>query len=80
MVNLKLEKHFEPDVDYLAMRLLLSFFSEQNGNAMTVEGKIQQIVSEGIWPIILITEAGVELETCHNEQELRVALQSRGLL
>ncbi len=62
------------------MRVPLSYFSEQDGNAMTIEVKILQIVSEGIWPIILTTEDGVELETCRNEQELRDSLNRRGIL
>lgn len=62
------------------MRVKLSFFSEQDGNAMTLEEKIRQIVLAGNWPIILTTEDGVELETCNNEQELRAALQRRGIL
>lgn len=62
------------------MRVKLSFFSEQDGNAMTIEGKIRQIVLAGNWPIILTTEDDVELETCNNEQELRSALQSREIL
>lgn len=62
------------------MRVPLSYFSEQDGNAMTVEEKIRQLVLTGVWPIILTTEDGVELETCRNEQELRVALQRRGIL
>ncbi len=62
------------------MREPLSFFIDQNGNAMTVEEKIRQLVLTSEWPVILTTDAGEELEICRNEQELRVALQRRGIL
>lgn len=78
MKNLK--DIFEPDAVFSSMIVPLSDFIEQNGNAMTVEGKIRQLVLAGDWPIILTTEGGAELETCRNEQELRDALERRGIL
>ena len=62
------------------MKVKLSYFSVQDGNGMTLEEKIHQLVLENIWPIILTSEQDVELETCENELGLRSALQRRGIL
>ena len=64
----------------IVMKVKLSFFSVQDGNCMTLEEKIHQLVLENIWPIILTSEQDVELETCDNELELRSALQRQGIL
>lgn len=64
----------------IIMRVKLSYFSVQDGNGMTLDGKIRQLVLESIWPVILTSEQDVDLETCDNEQELRAALHRRGIL
>ena len=61
------------------MRVKLSYFSEQDGNAMTLEVKIRQLVLLSDWPVILISESDEALETCNDEQELRATLRRRGL-
>ncbi len=61
------------------MRVKLSYFSEQDGNAMTLEVKIRQLVLLSDWPVILISESDEALETCNDEQELRATLCRRGL-
>lgn len=65
---------------FMDIRVPLSFFSTQDGNAMTLEQKILQLLRTGEWPIILTTENGEDLEVCHNEQELRVALRNKGIV
>ena len=61
------------------MRVPLSYFLNQAGNGMTLEERIRQTMKENDFPIILTTEQDVELETCNNEQELRLALGKRGI-
>lgn len=61
------------------MRVPLSFFLTQVGNPMTLTQKIQQLLLIEDLPIILTTENDESLETCHNEDELREALQRRGI-
>ena len=58
----------------------LSYFSEQDGNALTAEEKIDAIVVENIWPVELTDEDGETEDTCNNEQELRDSLTRRGIL
>lgn len=62
------------------MGIKLSIFPEQDGNSMTLEQKVQQIVLTDEWPVVLTTANGEELETCNDEQELRDSLHNRGLL
>lgn len=62
------------------LRVRLSCFCEQDGNTMSVEERIQQLVSLDIWHIILTAEDGRCLEICNNEQELRDSLIRREIL
>ncbi len=62
------------------MGVKLSIFPEQDGNAMTLEHRVRQIVLTNVWPVDLTTANGEELETCNDEQELRDSLHNRGLL
>lgn len=62
------------------MKVRLSYFCEQDGNAISIEQRIRQIMDQNIWPVILTKETDEELETCNNVQELKTALERRGIL